>query len=132
MRVIALTLSMLIGLIWLLAELILWLYTGGWAFHSVKGALLSVGGSALMFAPPLCLVVGSILASRRSDPRYYIPIFAIGSVYLTAVVGSSVHDQFHLNSAEIPSSALFLGSLIAAALFCNVCAVWLGRDWSRL
>lgn len=130
-RIFALAPTLLIGVLWVVVVLLLALFAGGWAITSLVSGLRSVFGLAAMFAAPLCLVSGSILALSRKAPRFSFGACALGSVCLTAVVGSWIYDQFHLNSAEIPSSLLFLSTFVVAAFLCDASSIWLGLDLKR-
>jgi len=114
-RTVTLGVTLLVGVLWAVVVLFLILVLGGWGFTSFRGGLLSAFGIATMFAAPICLICGSILALLRKALRSSLLACALGAVCLTVVVGSSIYDQFHLNSAQIPSSALYLSTLVAAA-----------------
>ena len=130
-RRLALILSLLIGVGWLVVVLFLVLSVGGWGLTSLKTAALSILGLTAFFAPPLCLIVGSTLGLLRKAPASSFGACAFGSLCLSAVAGNSVYSDLHRNSAEVSSGLRFLAALVIAALFCNLCAIWLGIDWKR-
>jgi hypothetical protein len=130
-RRLALILSLLIGVGWVGVALFLVLFVGGWGLTSLKNATLSILGLTAFFAAPLCLIVGSSLGLLRKAPASSFGAYAFGSLCLSAVAGNSVYSDLHRNSAEASSGLGFLAALVIAALFCNLCAIWLGIDWKR-
>jgi hypothetical protein len=130
-RRLALILSLLVGVGWVAVVLFLVLFVDGWVLTSLKTVALSIIGLTAFFAPALCLIVGSSLGLLRKAPASSFGAYAVGSLCLSAVAGNSVYSDLHRNSAEASSGLGFLAALVIAALFCNLCAIWLGIDWKR-
>jgi len=130
-RRLALILLRLIGVGWAAVVLFLVLFIGGWGLTSLKITALSILGLTAFFAAPLCLIVGSSLGLLRKAPASSFAACAFGSLCLSAVVGNSVYSDLHRNLAEASSGLGFLAALVIAALFCDLCAIWLGISWKR-
>lgn len=130
MRNLALSVMLVVGVIWTAIVTILWLYVGGWEIASLKEGLVSILGSLAMFAPPVILVCGSLLGFIKVAPRLSVLCCILGSVCLSVGVAGSLRDQSHLNSAQTRSSPLYLGALVASALLCDVSSLLVARNWN--
>jgi hypothetical protein len=130
-RTLALTVSLLSGLGWAVVCLAIALFAGGWSASTPKETVVSIGGLLFLFAAPLCLVVGSLLAFQRKAPAIAAIACGLGSVCLSAVVADAVYGDFHRNSAELPAGFLYLAGLVFVAIVCDLSAIYLGVEWKQ-
>jgi hypothetical protein len=89
--------NMLIGMLWLLSDVWMWLALGGFSgiFNSARAFFLTVFYLLPLVAGPLCLIVGSKMALSKR-PLLLSPILnGIGLATMIGMLGPALYDNIH-------------------------------------
>jgi hypothetical protein len=130
-RILALSLILIAGVLSVVNSLAGALLVGGWGATTFRGAVLSVGGLIVIFAVPLCLISGSVLGFLQKAHAFSFVACILGSLGVTALVGQEIYADVHRNSAELPMGIGYLTVIVMTAFLCDLSAVWIGLSWKR-
>jgi hypothetical protein len=130
-RILALSLTLIAGVLSAVNSLAWALLIGGWGATTFRGVVLGISGLIVIFAVPLCLISGSLLGFLRKARAFSFGACVLGSLGITALVGHEIYVDLHRNSAELPMGIGYLSVIVMTALLCDLSAVWIGLEWKR-
>jgi uncharacterized membrane protein len=130
-RILALSLVLVAGILSAVNSLAGALLIGGWGATSFREAVLSISGLIVIFAVPLCLISGSLLGFLKKAHAFSSVACILGSLGITALVVQEIYADAHRNSAELPMGVGYLTVIVMTALLCDLSTAWIGLDWKR-